>query len=115
MTGHKGENFMSNSLNTIQFDSQGLETAVLSRLAGSLEGKSVLEIGCGDGRLTWRYAPGAARVAAIDPNGEKIAKAIQQMPDELRDRVQFQVASLEEYLRANPVERFDLAILSWAL
>src|SRR5512147_2300985 len=110
MTGHKGENFMSNSLNTIQFDPQGRETAALSRLAGSLEGKSVLEIGCGDGRLTWRYAPEAARVAAIDPNGEKIAKAIQQMPDELRDRVQFQVTSLEEYLRANPVERFDLAI-----
>ena len=33
----------------------------------------VLEIGCGDGRLTRRYSPRAASVVAIDPDASLIA------------------------------------------
>ena len=40
---------------TIRTDPEGNETATLFDLV-DLDGAEVLEIGCGDGRLTWRYA-----------------------------------------------------------
>ncbi len=76
-------------------------------------GKRVLEIGCGDGRLTWRYADRAVHVVAIDPKAEDIALAIADCPEELRDKVEFRVARLEEL--DIPAEKFDLALLSWSL
>jgi len=48
-------------------DPEGIEMkAVLKHL--SFDGKDVLEIGCGDGRLTFKYAEMARRVVAIDPS-----------------------------------------------
>ena len=41
----------------------------MSRTLVDLGGAEVLEIGCGDGRLTWRYAERAAYVTAIEPFG----------------------------------------------
>ena len=38
-------------------DPEGVETRVLHDLV-DFRGKDVLEIGCGDGRMTWRYAGG---------------------------------------------------------
>lgn len=38
-------------------------------------GKDVLEIGCGDGRLTWRYADRAVRVLTLDPKEADIERA----------------------------------------
>jgi cyclopropane fatty-acyl-phospholipid synthase-like methyltransferase len=40
---------------TVRIDPEGNETDALFALV-ELEGQEVLEIGCGDGRLTWRYA-----------------------------------------------------------
>jgi cyclopropane fatty-acyl-phospholipid synthase-like methyltransferase len=99
----------------IEFDPQGRETSALLSQTGALQGKSVLEIGCGDGRLTWRYALAAARVVGIDPDGEKVVKAIQDRPVEIDDKVQFLASDLFTYTQANPGERFDLALLSWSL
>jgi hypothetical protein len=39
---------------TVRTDPEGYETDALLNLV-ELEGREVLEIGCGDGRLTWRY------------------------------------------------------------
>jgi ubiquinone/menaquinone biosynthesis C-methylase UbiE len=96
-------------------DPQGRETSALFSLAGPLEGKSVLEIGCGDGRLTWRYAAAASQVVGIDPNGEKVVRAIQATPAALRGKVHFEATDLFAYALANPANRFDLALLSWSL
>ena len=50
---------------TIRNDSAGLERHyLLDMLAGG--GDCVLEIGCGDGRLTRKYAEWALRVVGID-------------------------------------------------
>ncbi len=50
---------------TIRHDSAGLERHyLLDMLAGA--GGCVLEIGCGEGRLTRKYAELAARVVGID-------------------------------------------------
>ncbi|HZY41350.1 MAG TPA: class I SAM-dependent methyltransferase, partial [Anaerolineae bacterium] len=60
----------------VRCDPEDTETAALLDFA-DFTGKRVLEIGCGDGRLTWRYAAGAAHVTAIDPDADDIAIAIE--------------------------------------
>ena len=78
-----------------------------------LEGAQVLEVGCGDGRLTRRIARTARAVAAIDPNGAFIARAKALTPASLRKKVRYRVAAAET-LRL-PGRRFDVAVLSWSL
>lgn len=96
----------------VKADPEDTETAALHRLA-DFTGKRVLEIGCGDGRLTWRYADRAAWVVAIDPDADDIELARQECPPALRDRVEFHVTRLEDF--APPLKPFDLALLSWSL
>jgi len=78
-------------------------------------GANVLEIGCGDGRLTWRYAEEAASVTAIDPFEPGIRRAKENAPARLRDHVEFENAGFEDFASRTESEAFDLAILSWAL
>ena len=52
----------------IRTDPENNETHALLDMV-NFSGKHVLEIGCGDGRLTWRYADKASSVIAIDVNG----------------------------------------------
>ena len=49
----------------IRGDVAGIEKQYLLDML-PLEGGRVLEIGCGDGRLTWQYAELADRVVGID-------------------------------------------------
>ncbi len=80
-----------------------------------LTGKNVLEIGCGDGRLTWRYADVAAHVTAIDRFGEWIRQAQENLPDMLRDRVEFRHIAFEDFAAASESAVFDIVILPWSL
>lgn len=93
-------------------DPEDTETKALHDYA-DFSGKRVLEIGCGDGRLTWRYAARAAHVVAIDPEADDIATAIADCPADLRAKIEFRVARLEDL--DLPAEKFDLALLSWSL
>jgi len=54
---------------------------------GDFDGANVLEVGCGDGRLTWLYAARAESVLGIDPEEEAIATARSTTPPELAERV----------------------------
>jgi ubiquinone/menaquinone biosynthesis C-methylase UbiE len=72
----------------------------------------VLEIGCGDGRLTWYYADSAKDVVGVDPNAELLATALHERPSTLRTKVTFTQAIAE--VLPFPRERFDLAIMSWS-
>jgi ubiquinone/menaquinone biosynthesis C-methylase UbiE len=93
-------------------DPEGVEIAALRQLA-PMNGLRVLELGCGDGRLTFRYAREAASVLAVDPDEDEIAKANAARPPELADRVMF-VASGAAEVEA-PRRRFDLALFAWSL
>jgi 2-polyprenyl-3-methyl-5-hydroxy-6-metoxy-1,4-benzoquinol methylase len=93
-------------------DPTGAELAALAEIV-DFSGLRVLEIGCGTGRLTWRYAGPAREVLGIDPDEEAIATARAATPPKLRQRVRFDIASPIE--RVVPRRHFDLAFFSWSL
>jgi 2-polyprenyl-3-methyl-5-hydroxy-6-metoxy-1,4-benzoquinol methylase len=99
---------------TIRIDPENNETHALLEMA-DFGGQHVLEIGCGDGRLTWRYADKAARVTAIDPSSKQIAQAKQDLPGHLQDRIEFQDIAFEDFAAASASSAFDIVILSWSL
>jgi ubiquinone/menaquinone biosynthesis C-methylase UbiE len=93
-------------------DSQGVEPAAIQAVA-DLDGRRVLEVGSGEGRLTRFAASHAREVYAFDPDGERVRKAAAALVPELRDRVSFAVHDAD----ALDVERrrFDLALCGWSL
>ncbi len=95
----------------LRIDPEENELRALRR-AASWRRKSVLEIGCGDGRLTLRLARLGARVTAIDPDRSLLAKARRQLPDRLSRRITYRVGKAED-LRF-PGGSFDLVIFSWS-
>ncbi|MCP4692269.1 MAG: class I SAM-dependent methyltransferase [Desulfobacterales bacterium] len=58
----------------MELDKEHVEIEMVERLA-DIRGKRVLEIGCGDGRVTARLARTAGAYTAIDPDAASIAKA----------------------------------------
>lgn len=96
----------------IRHDPDEFEPKYLREYAVSFTDKRVLEVGAGNGRLTWLFAKEASSVLAIDPSADKIKRAIEEMPAELEGRVTFKESGIEEF---SSEERFDLAILSWSL
>ena len=93
-------------------DPEGAHLSALRRLA-DLRGARVLEMGCGEGRLTMGIAEQAEYVLAFDPDGEAVEKGRTALSDELADRVSFLVASSEQ-LEIAPGS-FDLVVFSWSL
>jgi 2-polyprenyl-3-methyl-5-hydroxy-6-metoxy-1,4-benzoquinol methylase len=95
-------------------DPEGNETTTLHAMV-DFKNQSVLEVGCGDGRLTWRYADRAAQVTAIDPDGKAIETAQVNLPGRLKGRVCFIESTLEDFVKPSSARRFDLALFSWSL
>jgi 16S rRNA A1518/A1519 N6-dimethyltransferase RsmA/KsgA/DIM1 with predicted DNA glycosylase/AP lyase activity len=98
---------------SILIDPEEYESHALFSLPITWTGSSVLEIGSGDGRLTWRYADKVARVIAIEPDAEKHKTALADRPSGF-EHVEFLNLGLDEFVKQNK-EKFDLAILSWSL
>jgi 2-polyprenyl-3-methyl-5-hydroxy-6-metoxy-1,4-benzoquinol methylase len=98
----------------IRIDPENNETRALFDMA-NFSGQHVLEIGCGDGRVTWRYADNAARVTAVDPSAKQIALAREQLPIQLQDRVEFQDIGFEDFATASAPSTYDIVILSYSL
>jgi 2-polyprenyl-3-methyl-5-hydroxy-6-metoxy-1,4-benzoquinol methylase len=99
---------------TVRVDPENNEPNALFALA-DFNGRRVLEIGCGDGRLTWRYAEKAVHVTAIDAFEGSIARAKANAPDDLKDRVDFRHSAFNDFAAASGSSTFDIAILSWSL
>lgn len=96
----------------MQRDPEAVETAYLHDMI-NVNDAHVLEIGCGDGRLTWRYAGTTRHVIGIDSNSEYLAVGRRSCPPALGARVAFvQATAVALPFRA---ELFDRAVLAWSL
>jgi ubiquinone/menaquinone biosynthesis C-methylase UbiE len=93
-------------------DPSGTEPEVLFNAADFRDAR-ILEVGSGDGRLTFRYAEVALFVVGIDPNAEAVAGAIPSRPSRLRRHVSFLPADAQ----ALPFRdgSFDIVLFSWSL
>ena len=97
---------------SVLLDPAQTETRVLHDLI-DFAGKDVLEIGCGDGRMTWRFADSARSVLALDPEAQSIAEAQGVATAQSRSNVRFQVGDITT-AKLPPVT-FDVAVFSWSL
>jgi 16S rRNA A1518/A1519 N6-dimethyltransferase RsmA/KsgA/DIM1 with predicted DNA glycosylase/AP lyase activity len=94
----------------IELDPEERELRALLELLPNLHCARVVEVGCGDGRLTRRYAGLAASVLAFDPDQAAIAAF---HSERLPDRVEVRTDAVD---RVNiPQSSADVVLLSWTL
>jgi ubiquinone/menaquinone biosynthesis C-methylase UbiE len=84
-------------------------SALLARLPAGGRCR-ILEIGCGDGRLTRRYCNKVDSVLAIDPNPMEIAAFRKKGVDDHVDVREVSIDQLEL-----PEASVDVVLFSWAL
>jgi ubiquinone/menaquinone biosynthesis C-methylase UbiE len=96
----------------LQVDPDGVELPTIRELV-DLRGLRIVEVGCGDGRMTFGCAEEARSVLAFDAEEELVEAARRATPRALRDRIRFEVADAAE-IELPPAE-FDLALFSWSL
>jgi ubiquinone/menaquinone biosynthesis C-methylase UbiE len=96
----------------IAIDPQERELRALERMA-RWNGRRVLEIGCGDGRLTLRLVSLGARVSAIDPDASQVRRARALLTRRHAQRIVYRVGRAEGLpYRAR---EFDTVVFAWAL
>ena len=98
---------------TLQQDPERNEIKFLNQSADFSLSHSVLEIGCGDGRLTWRYARSVGHIVGIEIVRDDLRLAMVDRPSDLENRVVF--ANADSLYLPFSKETFDIAILSWSL
>lgn len=96
----------------LQKDPEGIEKRNLHTFA-DFTSRRVLEVGCGEGRLTWRYAASAGQVAGIDLEMDYLNVARADCPSDIKSKVSFAQASAINIPFRD--ETFDIAILAWSL
>lgn len=96
----------------LRIDPEKNEVRALQRVT-DWRGKRVLEVGCGNGRLTLRLARLGVVVEAIDPDRKTVASARKNLPAGLAQRVHYAVGDAGN-LRY-PDGSFDLVVFSWVL
>lgn len=91
---------------------RGVEVRALERHV-SLRGRDVLEIGCGDGRLTLQYAARARSVDALDANRREIAIASARARRLGLAHVRFRALPTQRW-RPDP-KAYDIALFTHSL
>ncbi|HSM72420.1 MAG TPA: class I SAM-dependent methyltransferase, partial [Anaerolineales bacterium] len=93
---------------TLIKDPAQYETKHLHQIV-DFEGKRILEIGCGEGRLIWRYASASFFTVGLDPDKDSLRVAAIDRPSDPEDKIHFANAEAE-HVPFNK-ETFDIAIL----
>lgn len=75
-------------------------------------GKRILEIGCGDGRLTWQYADDACHVMGIDVDLDLLQAGLASRPAHLSRIVDFMAGSA--IVMPFAPSAFDHVIFAWS-
>jgi 16S rRNA A1518/A1519 N6-dimethyltransferase RsmA/KsgA/DIM1 with predicted DNA glycosylase/AP lyase activity len=89
-------------------DPEEHEAAALAAVVSSFASLRVLEIGCGDGRLTRRYTTEAASIIAVDPDADAIGELRAELP-----HVDARAMGEEELVIAD--HSVDVVIFAWSL
>jgi len=97
---------------TLQKDPERNEYKYLHDFADFLN-QRVLEVGCGEGRMTWQYAKATRATIGIDPDLDALRIAKVDRSSDLENKALFACAA-SEYLPFAK-ETFDLAVLAWSL
>jgi ubiquinone/menaquinone biosynthesis C-methylase UbiE len=98
---------------TIKIDPAGDEIRLLKR-ATDWRGKRVLEIGCGDGRLTLRLAAlNPHSIEALDPGAKLIRAARKNLPARFAKKVRYHTGTAGKL--KFPGASFDIIVFSWVL
>jgi ubiquinone/menaquinone biosynthesis C-methylase UbiE len=97
---------------TLQKDPEANERQALYKFVDFSQ-KRVLEIGCGEGRLTWQYGSRAQTITGVDLDRDSLRVGLVDRPLELKDKVSFSCADSQRLPFSK--ETFDLAILAWSL
>jgi len=97
---------------TLRVDPEKHEVRAL-RSVTDWRGTRVLEIGCGDGRLTRRLARLGAFVEANDPKAEAISRARKTLPKRFANGVRFRVGQAERLGHRDA--SFDAVVFAWSL
>jgi SAM-dependent methyltransferase len=95
-----------------ELDPAGMELRTIHEMA-DLRNSRVLEVGAGDGRLTFRYAMETKSAIGIDPKQPDIQSAARSCREELRAKVHFLCASTTAL--PFPAQRFDVVLLASSL
>jgi ubiquinone/menaquinone biosynthesis C-methylase UbiE len=83
------------------------------RALAALRGKRVLEVGCGNGRITRGIVEDGASVFAFDPDAGEVEEARTAMLPRFEEQVSFTAARAEEL--EIPRASFDIVLFSWSL
>lgn len=95
-----------------QKDPENFERKYLTQFA-DFANAHVLEVGCGEGRLTWKYAGASRLTIGLDPDHDALRVARADRPADLRGHVHFTRASA--YHLPLLSKTFDIAVLAWSL
>lgn len=97
---------------TVQSDSEGNERKFLHKFV-DFTNRRVLEVGCGEGRLTWKYASASAWTVGVDADKDALRVAGFDRPANLEKKTHFAASEAERLPFRN--ETFDIAVLAWSL
>lgn len=87
--------------------SEVLEPWILNRIDGA---ESIVDIGCGTGRLTSAIKARSNTVLGIDPSAKSIEIARAHDPES-----GYAISSAEEWVERNPTSRFEIAVANMVL
>lgn len=98
---------------TLVMDPAGAEIQALKKIT-NWRGTRVLEVGCGDGRLTLRLAKfNPAKIIAFDPDPKLVRTARKNRPEKYKSQVEYRGGNAEHVKQK--ANQFDIVVFSWVL